>query len=236
MPAAPAPVGSRSEEPKPGVQSSLGEGWQVLRANFWTLIVATLVYMGVEAVSNVFTVGPGPGGPQRPISVLSPLFSILVTAPLLVGFAHLVLRAVRGHEPQLNDLLAGFRTYVNAVGGMLLYSIAITVGLILLIVPGIVAMVRLSFTPYLIVDRDLDPVGAVKTSWQLTAGHGWSLFGLLLVSVLILVGGVLLLIVGVVPAMAWVMCGWAVYYNEATGPPARTSLDQGPPDNRPRGG
>lgn len=194
----------------------------MFNTHFWTLIVATLIYIAVESVSNVFTIEAGPGGPQQPVSVLSPLYSILVTAPLYVGFAHLVLRAVRGHEPELDDLLAGFRTYVNAVGGMLVYGLAIAVGLLLLIVPGLVALVRLSFTPFLIVDRQLGPLDAVKTSWEQTRGHGWTLFGLLIVSILVLVGGLLLLIVGVVPAIAWVLCGWAVYYDRATRDPTPT--------------
>lgn len=222
MPAEPAagPAPDRSEL---GVGSALGHGWATLKRHFWTLIVATLIYVAVEAVSNVFTVDPGPGSPESPISVLSPLWSILVTAPLLVGYVSLALRAVRGEEPKLGDLLAGFRTYVDAVAGMLLYAIAVGVGLLLLVVPGLVATVRLSFTPHLIVDRGLGPLDALQASWEATRGHGWSLFGLLIVSLLVLVGGLILLIVGVVPAIAWVATSWATYYDRATGNPAPTS-------------
>lgn len=214
--AAMPPSDEASERDRPSVRSALGEGWDSFKAHFWTLVVAVLIYLAVESISNVFTIPPGPGGPQQPVSVVSPLWSILVTGPLFVGLAYLALRAVRGFDPELEDLLAGFRRYVNAVGGMLLYGFAVVVGLLLLIVPGLVAMVRLSFTPYLIVDRELGPLDAVKASWEATSGHGWSLFGLLLVSILILLGGLLLLIVGVVPAMAWIATTWAAYYHRAT--------------------
>lgn len=168
----------------------------------------------------MFTVQPGPGGPQQPVSVLSPLWSILVTGPCSSAYAHLCLRAVRGHEPELDDLLAGFRTYVNAVGAMLVYALAMLVGLVLLVVPGLVAMVRLSFTPFLVVDRDLSPIAAVKTSWEHTRGHGWSLFGLLLVALLILLGGLVLLLIRVVPTLAWTVTAWAAYYGRASTEPA----------------
>lgn len=204
---------------KPGIGAVLGHGWDTLKTHFWTLIVAALIYLAVEAVSNVFTVDPGPGSSGSPASVLAPLWSILVTGPLAVGFAALVLSAVRGREPELDELLTGFRTYVNAVGGMLVYAIAVVVGLVLLVVPGLVAIVRLSFTPFLIAERDLSPIDAVKTSWARTRGHGWPLFGLLIVCLLILVGGLLLLVVGVVPAIAWVHAAWATYYDRVTSDP-----------------
>lgn len=214
--AAMPPSDAATDRSRPGVRAALAEGWAALEAHFWTLIVAVLVYLGVEAVSNILTVPPGPGGPQQPVSLLSPLYSILVTGPLVVGLAYLALRAVRGFDPQLGDLLAGFRTYVAAVGGMLVYALAVLVGLLLLVVPGLVAAVRLSFTPFLIVDREMAPVDAVKASWAATRGHGWSLFGLLLVSALILLGGLVLLLVGVVPAIAWIATAWAAYYHRAT--------------------
>jgi hypothetical protein len=156
MAAMPAP--DRSEpSASPSLTGALGTGWETLKQRFWLLIVAVLIYGAIEAASNVFTVPVGPGGPQQPVSVIGPLWSILVTGPLLVGLAWLALRAVRGLEPELDDLFEGFRHYPDAVGGMLVYGLAVTVGLILLVVPGLIAMVRLAFTPYLIVDRELGP-------------------------------------------------------------------------------
>ena len=231
MAAMPAP--DRSEpSASPSLTGALGTGWETLKQRFWLLIVAVLIYGAIEVASNVFTVPVGPGGPQQPVSVIGPLWSILVTGPLLVGLAWLALRAVRGLEPELDDLFEGFRHYPDAVGGMLVYGLAVTVGLILLVVPGLIAMVRLAFTPYLIVDRELGPIEAVKASWEATRGHGWSLFGLLVVSVFILVGGLLLLVVGLIPATAWVATSWAAYYDvvgapadRAQRPPSRVDPD-----------
>jgi uncharacterized membrane protein len=228
MPAMP-PSDDRVERARPSVRSALEEGWHTLTAHVWTLIVAVLIYVAVESLSNVFSVPPGPGGPQQVVSVISPLGSILVTGPLVVGLAYLSLRAVRGFEPELDDLLAGFRRYVAAAGGMLLYGLAVTVGLVLLVVPGLVAMVRLSFTPYIIVDRELDPLDALRASWAATGGYAWSLFGLLMVSLLTLVGGLILLIVGAIPAIAWIATSWAAYYERAT----RTAGETAPGDADP---
>lgn len=235
MTAAPAGPRAPPERPQPGISAVLSHGWETLKEHFWTLIVATLIYVAVEGVSNVFSIDIGPGGPQQPLSLLTPLYTILISGPLLVGFAHLLLRGVRGEEPEIDDLLAGFRTYVNAVGGMLLYGLAVVVGLVLLIVPGLIAMVRLAFTPYMIVDRDLGPVDAVKASWEATRGHGWTLFGLLIVSLLILLGGLLLLLVGVVPAIAWVGTSWATYYDRATDDRVDAAGPASPLDRRPVG-
>lgn len=209
-----------------------------MKAHFWTLLVIVLLYAVAELASNVFAAEPAPGapGPPGPTGMLAGLglfYTVLVMWPLLVGVASAFLKAVRGRDPELDDMLDGFRTYVNAVGGMLVYTVLVIVGLILLIVPGVVALVRLVFTPFLIVDRGLDPIQAVKASWEETRGYGWSLFGLLLVNLVIMVVGLLLLIVGVFVAMVWVWASVASYYHAVLDDPSRTDpvghLGSGPP-------
>ncbi len=60
--------------------------------------------------------------------------------------------------------------------GILLYAIAIVVGLCLLIVPGIYVAVRLGFVMYGIMIDDLDAVASLKASWELVGGRWGSVF------------------------------------------------------------
>lgn len=148
------------------------------------------------------------------------LWQILVMGPLLVGVTWAFLKAVRGTEPELGDMFEGFRRYLDATVGMLLVTLAVVVGLIFLIVPGLILLVRFFFTPFLIIDRELSAVDAMKESWELTRGHGWSIFGLVLLAIPILIGGLLLLIVGVVPATVWIYASAAAFYQAVAGAPA----------------
>lgn len=214
----PTPGGTRDRAP--GVKAALSEGWATLKAHFWILLVVTLIYFAAESVTNVFALDVGPSPGPGPVAGLGLFYGALVMGPLAVGVANVTLRAVRGDDPEIGDVLAGFRTYVNAVGGMLLYVLLVAVGMVLLVIPGLVALVRLSFTPFLITDENLGPRAAIEASWEATRGHGWSLFGLGLVSLLILFGGLLLLLVGVIPASAWVWASLAAYYHQVVDAPA----------------
>ena len=58
----------------------------------------------------------------------------------------------------------------------LLMGILVLGGLILLVIPGIYVAIKLQFTPILVADKGLGPVGAVKASWELTKGKWFKLF------------------------------------------------------------
>jgi hypothetical protein len=64
-------------------------------------------------------------------------------------------------------------------------SIATIVGLFLFIIPGIIAMIRLSLTPAVVVVEDVRGTSAVGRSWRLTQGHFWRVLGTLILSGLI---------------------------------------------------
>ncbi len=203
-----------SRVPEPRVGAAVGHGWGTLKRAFWGLLVVVLIYVGVELLSNVFVAEPVPGEGGG-LAGLSVLYSVLVVFPLLVGVAGVFLGAVRGGEVEVGEVLGGFRVYVNAVGGMLLYAVlvVVVVGLVLLIVPGLVALVRLSFVPFLVVDREVSPVEAVRASWDETRGYGWRLLGLFVVNVLILVGGLLVFVVGVFVGLVWAWANVASFYH-----------------------
>lgn len=76
---------------------------------------------------------------------------------------------------------------VNAIVGGVLYGFAVLVGSVLLVVPGIIAYVALSFTLLYITTEDQNAVAALASSWRTTRGHWLRLF-LLLTVVFVLVG------------------------------------------------
>jgi len=71
---------------------------------------------------------------------------------------------------------------------------------------------RLSFVPYLVMDKGLDPVGAIEKSWNMTRGHGWRIFAMYLVAIPLLVFGLVLLGIGLFFAALIVSCAFASLY------------------------
>lgn len=71
-----------------------------------------------------------------------------------------------------------FKTAVFLVIALIVQGIAISIGFVLLIVPGIFLMVCLIFTQVYVIVEDEGPFEALSSSWALTKGNRFPLFGL----------------------------------------------------------
>jgi uncharacterized membrane protein len=189
------------EPPEPTVTGSYAHSWRQLRRHFFALLAVTFFWMLINvalfAASWLAREGQG-----EPASSLVDLASVLVTAPLSYGLGYAYLRAARGEAPQVGDLFAPFRhAYLASLLASALYGLLVALGMLLLIVPGIIVAVRLSFAPFLLIDEGLGPVEVLRESWRRTTGYGWTIFGVGLLGIPIFFLGLLLLVVGVIPAL-----------------------------------
>ena len=66
----------------------------------------------------------------------------------------------------------------------------------MLIVPGIIFTLMFLFTTFIVVDRELGPIEAMKDSHRITRGHKWPLLGFLVLLMLINLAGLMALVVG----------------------------------------
>lgn len=102
--------------------------------------------------------------------------------------------------------------YLHIVLANLLVVALVVLGFFALLVPGIIIACRLSFVSYIVMDKKLDPIEAVELSWKLTKGHGWQIFFMGLTSFFIIIFGLILLIVGIFPALMWIGSSFATLY------------------------
>lgn len=78
---------------------------------------------------------------------------------------------VRGKKPNIDRLLEiGKKFWLRQLALVIVLSIIIAIGLILLIIPGIIAILRLSFAPYLMYERNLGVMDSLKASAEVTKG------------------------------------------------------------------
>jgi uncharacterized membrane protein len=111
----------------------------------------------------------------------SPL-SLLVTGPMVLGFYAFVLALQSSGEASLGQLFDGFDgfgRFGTAVGGYLLMTLFVILWMLLLIVPGIVAMYSYAMTFWILADdAHAGPLEAISRSKALMRGHRWQLFRL----------------------------------------------------------
>jgi ABC-type dipeptide/oligopeptide/nickel transport system permease component len=84
-------------------------------------------------------------------------------------------------------------------------------------------------------DEDMDPIEAVEGSWRLTRGHAWQVFGLYFLAIPIFFIGLLLMVVGVIPALMWISSAFSAMYLSVSGsknePEETAPEDSGNPAN-----
>jgi hypothetical protein len=197
-------VGWRIE---PTLGGAFAHAWNILKADFWSLLLIGFVALLLGgAVGTALQRGPSGG-------LLSFLYQYLVGVPIFYGAAYAWLRAVRGQRPELGDLFVPFRrNWLSSVLAQILVTVVVVVGFILLIVPGIFLAVRLAFVPFLVVDEGRGPMDAVMESFNRTSGYGWTILGAALLSILVVIVGFILLVVGSIPATLLVYLAFASLY------------------------
>lgn len=190
----------------PSASEAYAQAWGVLKRCFLELLLLAIVWALLSAPAGWFRE-----------SLVGAAYQVLVLGPAGFGGMYAFLRAVRGGTPEIGDLFVAFRgDYVQAVLASLLMGLLISIGFVLLVIPGFIAIVRLAWVPYLVTDEHLDAVGAVRESWERTRGHGWTICGIFLLAVPILLIGLVLLVVGVIPALMWAHLATAVLYADVT--------------------
>lgn len=123
------------------------------------------------------------------------IVNLLVTTLLDLGVVATMLKVFDAPESATFNNLWHPHNYVPYLGATILTAIAVVVGLVLLIIPGIIAAMMLLFVKFIVVDRNLGPVEAMKESARITKGHRMTLFLFVLaIAVLNIIGAILLLV------------------------------------------
>lgn len=207
---------------------SIGEcirfGWETFKKRPWILIGAFLLVVVISAIPGILSPHAeiGPDGhiiPHPPTTwgLLMTLASIVISFFVGLGLTTFSLRA---HDDiatvQISDLWNP-QPFWRFVGGEILAALTIFVGFLLLIVPGIIASIGLSFVPFLLVDRPIGPIDSLKESWRITKGHKWQLFLLSLTLVALNFVGVLALVVGIFVTVPITLLAFAHAYRTLAG-------------------
>jgi len=156
-------------------------GWKTVQQSFPFILLTFAVAVFVPSViewgqDRVFH----RGGQQ----FLMFLINIVVSATFALGLLKIYLRFRDGEKPIFENLFDGVARAHTWVGAALIAGIAIAMGLVLLIVPGVIMLLRLWFVGFVLVDERTGPIDAIQRSWDITRGHTLDL----LVFFIVLVG------------------------------------------------
>ena len=200
-------------------------GWETFKKRPWFFIGAAAVLVLLYAVAGAITGGVNAafGGSSGDETLAGKLVSYALGVLISMGAAAFFLAA---HDrPETVELAALWhpQPFLKYLGTSLLATLAVGIGLLLFIVPGLVAMVLFMFSPFLVIDRELGPIEALKESVRVTEGNRWPLLGFVLLLMLIVLAGTLALGVGLLVAIPVVSLAMVHAYRLMSGGAAQVA-------------
>jgi hypothetical protein len=176
--------------------------------------VAGIIQYGLNYLTNQFT--------QPALAIPFSLISLAINTTITVGLINVYLKLHDTNSADYPDLYSKLHLVGKMILSNLLYGLIITVGLILLIIPGLIWALKYLFFSFLIVDKNLNPVEAIKASGRLTKGHFWQLLLLVFSMGLLNTLGALLAFVGLLFTIPISMLVMTQAYRQLSSKPIST--------------
>jgi hypothetical protein len=168
------------------VGNVISEAFRHYGAHFVTLIGTAFVIFVVAGVIQ--------GLLRETDSWVLQLLGALVSAVAAVLYTGFVVSLVADVRDGKRDFTVGqllssaSNAIARLIGNGILYAIAVGIGLALLIVPGLYLITIWAVTAPAIVIERRGAIEAFGRSFDLVRGHGWTVFGAIVVAFLVLVG------------------------------------------------
>jgi hypothetical protein len=195
-------------------------GWQRFKERPFFVIGLFLITTAVSFVSgyvaDYMDVNPS-------VTAIFGVIDFTLQTIIGMGLTLVLLRVHDRVETDYADLFEPLYLFWKYVVMTILVLVITVAGLVLFIIPGLIAAIALSFASYLVIDKGLGPVDAIKRSLDITHGHRWNLFTFgLLVAGFNIIGflafGVGLLVTIPVSALAFVyVYRWLLNPKEESG-------------------
>lgn len=172
----------------------LNESWERtkgLKSSFWAagaiLLVTVFVLGAAIGGGSALLIGNGDATAGVLTSLLIQLVIIAVMYPFMAGILMLGIERSVDLPLSYKSVFGYFAYTLPLLGVAILMSVLITVGFILLIIPGIYLSLAYMFAVPLVVEKNLGIWDAMETSRKAVTSHWFKLFFLFLIMGIILV-------------------------------------------------
>jgi hypothetical protein len=201
------------------VEQIFNYAWQIWQANLGLLVGVTLVvavmtngvsylFQGIEFAlqeNDAAEAAIAVGG-------LRIILGLVIETFLTAGETIIVLKLVRRQPAEFSDLFSGGPIFLPLLGFSILYGLAVTLGFVLLIVPGILLLLMWWPAYYLVLERKAGVIDSFSVVQTITKNNWGTAFVMALLSFGIMLLGLLALCIGVLFAAPLVSAMWATAY------------------------
>ncbi len=215
-------------------QQFLSEGWQIFKRKWWTyykvLIIVSLVQFPLALLVQVIPELLQGSDPNAGfVSLLSFILTIglnIISIIIAFGWMRVLLKMSRNGVFSIQDFKVTAGQFFRYYLGSLLYGFIVLGGFLLFIIPGIIWLVKYKYTLFLIVDKGMGPIDALRTSSVMTKDIKWRLFLLDFGFALVALAGILALVLGLLITVPVASIAQYLVYNKLL---ARLETQTAPP-------
>jgi hypothetical protein len=189
-------------------------GWQKTFDNIGLFIKAMIIIFIFSVTLNLFAKQTQDTNPA--LSLFLNVVYYFGSIIFGIGLIRIYLKLCDNQEPQFQDLYLGqgLKLWLSYLVTSLLYILIVLGGLILILVPGIIWAIRFQYCQYLVIDKGLGPVEALRKSSAITMGQKRELFVFGLLLFLINILGFLAFFFGLFITMPLTMIAAASVYRK----------------------
>ncbi len=210
----------------------LSQAWGIFKQHALVLILAPFVSQVIsQAIGFVIQFAVAAVGDSLILASILGLVALIVQLGVGVFFAagltRIFVGAARGETPEFGVLFSGGDRVLPLFLNLMLLYLLCTVGMILLIVPGVIVGLGLMLSMYYCVDRNQGPIEALRSSWDATQGQKGKLFLFVLAAIGISLLGALACLIGIFVAYPVVLLAGAIIYTRLSGTASGPALAPG---------
>ncbi len=207
-------VGGGAERPRLEIGTAFSYGWAKFKENVGQWILIALVVTVVNLVFGVVAYSIDSFFAR----VIFQLIGFVVGQIVTLGLIRAALDVTQGQAPDVGRVFKTehLGTYIVA---SILYGLAVSIGLILCIIPGLFLAIMFTFYGYYILDRGVGATDSLGESWNLVKSNFGSILGLLVLAIVLNFVGLLLCGIGILVTgpVTWTAIAYA--YRTLNGEP-----------------
>lgn len=186
------------------VKEVFKKGFELTKKHIVFLASATFIYFVVYYILS--KMGRGPGG------LLISLASMIVSLVFSMGLYKVVLLVASDISPKADDFMPDMDTALSFIWASVIFCFFAFIGTLLLIIPGIIVVLRLSLVYYFVIDKKMKGWDATKASWETTKGYSWSMLGFFVCATIISIIATIPFGLGLILSVPFVATTHAIIY------------------------
>lgn len=157
------------------------------------------------------------------MAVMFVVFLFAIVMAFISAFIHsagtsMWLRIVRGQDASFGSFFEVKRFVLPFFFTSLLMGIAVFLGILALVIPAIIMTYGFMFVKFVVIDKDIHYVDALKASWELTDGYKLQLFVWAILAFLLNLVGLMMCCFGIVVTNAITMGALTIIYDRIASP------------------